>query len=906
MAIDWNNGPPVSLADGDILVALPSGVTYSTDDDLVNPTLLQVKEYVLDGLGIADVSGLQTELDGKADTTHTHAISDVTGLQAALDLKAASSHTHTTADITDFATEMATKADATHSHAISDVTGLQTALDGKASSSHTHTSADITDAEATGISLLQAATAAAARTVLALGDLALLSWDADAAIDFQSTDLVMVARGGAANQPHTVTGEQIADFVITQLAIASVSGLQAALDAKADTSHTHAIADTTGLQAALDAKAATSHTHAIADTTGLQTALDGKASSTHSHAIADVTDLQTELDGKSDTSHTHVIADVTDLQTALDGKAASSHTHAIADTTGLQAALDAKSATGHSHVIADITSLQTSLDAKAAATHTHEVADLSDASATALAMLVAADAAAIRTVLGLGSAALSDAGDFASSISIEITDVINLETTLADKLDDVDPTFTGQAFGPDGSAAAPTYSFTGDVNTGLFNPAAGEVGIALDGSEQVRINFRGMAVGHGSVIKFFQVDGPATDVAFDYPRIQAHGTSLSGPHVAAACWATDTARYSHLTMARSKHGTIGSHTAMGSGEYLGTVDFLGSDGSKFLEGASIRAKTTAAYTTDTATTQLEFYTSNGGASTARALLDQYGSLVVGNTTSPARTAVIRAAGNAGVAVSATLPKAFHANVAFQSGTDIGYGFHGELSVAASVALNGLAQFAATTPTLGSGASITNKYGFFVAGGIAIGTNNYGFYTNIGAAASRWNFYAAGTAANYFAGTIASLGSYTATTASAANMNIASDGSIARSTSSARYKKDIENADPVIADKLMAMRPVWYRSTSKVDRQDWSHYGLIAEEVAALEPRFVHWGRPSKKVTIESGGEMIDTMVEDTDAPLQPEGVAYDRLVVAVIVKLKQYEERIASLEGKLAAAAARK
>ena len=39
---------------------------------------------------IADVTGLQTAIDGKAGATHTHAISDVTGLQAALDGKQAS------------------------------------------------------------------------------------------------------------------------------------------------------------------------------------------------------------------------------------------------------------------------------------------------------------------------------------------------------------------------------------------------------------------------------------------------------------------------------------------------------------------------------------------------------------------------------------------------------------------------------------------------------------------------------------------------------------------------------------------------------------------------------------------------------------------------------------------------
>jgi hypothetical protein len=43
---------------------------------------------------IADVTGLQTTLDGKAETSHTHTIANVTGLQTALDNKAATSHTH--------------------------------------------------------------------------------------------------------------------------------------------------------------------------------------------------------------------------------------------------------------------------------------------------------------------------------------------------------------------------------------------------------------------------------------------------------------------------------------------------------------------------------------------------------------------------------------------------------------------------------------------------------------------------------------------------------------------------------------------------------------------------------------------------------------------------------------------
>lgn len=58
---------------------------------------------------------LQTALNGKANSSHTHIIADVTGLQTALDGKQAAG----------------SYAAASHTHIIGDVTGLQTALDGK-------------------------------------------------------------------------------------------------------------------------------------------------------------------------------------------------------------------------------------------------------------------------------------------------------------------------------------------------------------------------------------------------------------------------------------------------------------------------------------------------------------------------------------------------------------------------------------------------------------------------------------------------------------------------------------------------------------------------------------------------------------------------------------------------------
>lgn len=111
---------------------------------------------------IADITNLQSTLDGKASTshnhdtvyaskTHTHAISDITNLQNTLDGKASTSHTHTSSQITDFSTEMNKKANTIHNHAIGDVTGLQSALDSKASNSHTHTASQILMSDSTTV-----------------------------------------------------------------------------------------------------------------------------------------------------------------------------------------------------------------------------------------------------------------------------------------------------------------------------------------------------------------------------------------------------------------------------------------------------------------------------------------------------------------------------------------------------------------------------------------------------------------------------------------------------------------------------------------------------------------------------------------------------------------------------------
>lgn len=228
----------------------------------------------------------------------------------------------------------------------------------------------------------------------------------------------------------------------------------------------------------------------------------------------------------------------------------------------------------------------------------------------------------------------------------------------------------------------------------------------------------------------------------------------------------------------------------------------------------------------------------------------------------------------------------------------------------------LYHYSALQGTFNSPSTVINQYGFITTSTMTGADNNFGFYGALTAASGRHNFYAVGDADNYFAGTIASLGSYTATTAVSANMAIASNGAITRATSSRRYKKDVEPLDDARADAIVfGAKPVWYRSTCKGDNQAWGYYGLIAEDEADVDPRLVHWGRPARPLAIKiehaaekdpAGNEIkaawtetINTFEEDTDAPLRAEGVMYDRYVAPMLNVIQRQQKAIEALQARI-------
>ena len=139
----------------------------------------------------------------------------------------------------------------------------------------------------------------------------------------------------------------------------------------------------------------------------------------------------------------------------------------------------------------------------------------------------------------------------------------------------------------------------------------------------------------------------------------------------------------------------------------------------------------------------------GTDATARINIDSSGNVGIGGTASA--FAKVHALG--------TLPSSSNATQVFRASGEIPSGTTSTAEMfvsvpstqAASFTLTHLRHYVAVQDTIGAGSTVTNQVGFRVSNTLTGATNNYGFYSDIPSGSNRWNFYAAGTARNYFAG-----------------------------------------------------------------------------------------------------------------------------------------------------------
>jgi len=139
------------------------------------------------------------------------------------------------------------------------------------------------------------------------------------------------------------------------------------------------------------------------------------------------------------------------------------------------------------------------------------------------------------------------------------------------------------------------------------------------------------------------------------------------------------------------------------------------------------------------------------------------------------------------------------------------------------------------------------------------------------------------------------GAYNATTTSAANVFISGAAKFGRSTSSIKYKTDVETLQDSYADAILNCRPVWFRSLANLDDPSWGYWGFIAEEVAEIDPRLTFW--KTQEIQTDENGESVEV---ELDQP-EPEGVQYDRFVPHLVNLIKRQRDQIEALEARVAA-----
>ena len=302
-----------------------------------------------------------------------------------------------------------------------------------------------------------------------------------------------------------------------------------------------------------------------------------------------------------------------------------------------------------------------------------------------------------------------------------------------------------------GTAAAPGVFFSGDTNTGIYSPGADTLAFVEGGVESMRIDSSGRhLVGTSSARNVGAIDHLSqiehqTGGSFSLTRNAS--ASASGPI---------------FTLAKSRGSSTGGVTAVANGDVLGRIFFAGANGTDLSnQGAEIKCEVDGDPFTSGDTTDLPgrlvFSTTADGASTPteRMRIRSDGNIGIGgNGRSDVTFSNQGAITGATVAYGNLVIKTVASDV-----TSTAYGNRTFIdTAAASFTLVSLAHYGATLSTLGAGSAITNNIGFIAEstlGSVSAAqvTSVFGFRGDLTSATGRWNFYATGTAPNYFAGDV---------------------------------------------------------------------------------------------------------------------------------------------------------
>jgi hypothetical protein len=411
-----------------------------------------------------------------------------------------------------------------------------------------------------------------------------------------------------------------------------------------------------------------------------------------------------------------------------------------------------------------------------------------------------------------------------------------------------------------GSAGAPSLAISGDTDTGMYSGGANILAFSTAGSMGFRINGTpGVHVGDSGV------DAASSSVGlYNRPRLAASGVSQYGVF--------------ENTMFSS------SVTSSGHGFYAGM---------RFADGAYVTINAFNFRATDP--------TLGAGQTLTNAVGFYCDDLTVGTTNRAFRGLVTSGANKWNAYMDGSAQNYFAGNVGIGSGKSapaVALDVAGEFALTSSLStamltlentnagLNGvMLESYANSASPGNGDELFQldvygeddsgaklQYGqlYFEALNVGVGATHTGFYVRGRQGGTLIDFLRINNSQAFFP----TVG----TTASAANAFLNSGSSPAnqllRSTSSIRYKADVlDLPDEEALAVVSQMRPVTYRSAIETDDQSRRWLGFIAEELAVIDPRLVHFSRD------ESGRET-------------PDGVQYERVTVLLAAAVQEALRRL--------------
>ena len=246
-----------------------------------------------------------------------------------------------------------------------------------------------------------------------------------------------------------------------------------------------------------------------------------------------------------------------------------------------------------------------------------------------------------------------------------------------------------------GAVGTPSYTFTGDTNTGMWSPAADTLAFSEGGVEVMRIDSAGfVGIGTSSPGAKLNVVDNSASVALRITQTGAgnalvvedsanpdatpflidsagnvvlgHTSSLSiagrtsllqtyGANLYAGVrYNSASGAGASFNFARSRSATIGSFGVVSANDAIASINFSGDDGTAFVDAASIIASVDGTPGTGDMPGRLQFLTTADGASTPteRMRIDSSGNVGIG-TSSPASTLHVNSSGNTVSRISTT-------------------------------------------------------------------------------------------------------------------------------------------------------------------------------------------------------------------------------------------------------------